>query len=148
MKTQTIPPSSKRSLLGKRIAAKEAYGWKVFSTGIGLPTLGGRSALQKTIEMAEREGFSADFVLGAKVGNAYSWAVIVKRGEKSQHQQQHHPVPNPGDMLFIYTDKQGRKVPVFAPAAEIADKKAEDAGLSDLEGFKAFALVDVTGIVQ
>ena len=147
MKTQTIIPQSKRSLLGKRIAVEEAYGWKVFSTGIGLPTLGGRSALQKTIEKAEREGFTADFILGAKVGNSYSWAVIVRR-EEQPHPQQCSADPQVGDMLFLYTDKSGRKVPIFAPDVESADSKAEDAGLSDLSDFRAYALADVTGLLQ
>ena len=150
MKTQTIIPPSRYSLLGKGVKAKEAFGWKLYATGVGIPTLGGKSYLQKSLTAAKRAGYVTDYVLGAWEGITCHWAVVVKP-KRAHHQQEkacNHPVPNPGDMLFIYTDKQGRKVPVFAPTAEIADKKAEDAGLSDLEGFKAFALVDVTGIVQ
>ena len=142
MKTQTIIPQSKRTLLGRRIAAKEARGWKVYATGSGLPTIGGRSALQEVIEMAEKEGFTADFVLGAKVDNSYSWAVIVK------HEGEQNPLtPQVGDMLFIYSDKQ-RKVPIFARTVEEADRRAEDVGLSDLSDFRAYALADVTGLLQ
>ena len=143
MKTQTIIPQSKRTLLGRRIAAKEARGWKLYATGIGMPTLGGKSHLQKAITAAERSGLEADYVLGAREGILYNWAVIVKtQGLKQDN------TPNTGDMLFIYSDKQGRKVPIFARTVEEADRRAEDAGLSDLSDFRAYALADVTGLLQ
>ena len=57
-------------------------------------------------------------------------------------------IPNSGDLLFLYTDKQGRKVPIYAPDPEEADSKATAAGLSDLDSYQAFILTDITQLLS
>lgn len=58
------------------------------------------------------------------------------------------PFPDHGDMLFLFTDKQGRKVPIYAPDPEEADSKATAAGLSDLDSYQVFILTDITGLIS
>ena len=57
-------------------------------------------------------------------------------------------VPNSGDILFLYTDKQGRKVPIFAASLEDADNLADRYGLSDLGSYQAFILTDITQLLN
>ena len=66
----------------------------------------------------------------------------------SQEKPCNLPVPNSGDLLFLFADKKGRKVPIFAPSPEEADRKADKYDISDLDSYQAFILTDITRLIN
>lgn len=125
-------------------------GWNLHATGSG--KLQGRYGKSTYLEMivhhAERAGLEAVAIIGPKVQEVTKRQYIVMTRPAPEKSRQCFPTPQEGDFLFLFTDKQGRKVPIFARTVEEADRRAEDVGLSDLSDFRAYALADVTGLLQ
>lgn len=124
-----------------------AAGWKLRLLSVGVVyRYGSNIDIEAVIRDETRVGNECLTIIGPSVSTQRQYAVMTRPAE--QPVKHCLPVPDDGDTLFIYTDSRGRKVPVFAQTAEDADKKAGESGMAELTCYQAFALADVTGLLQ